>query len=1039
MRIFGLLAGLLAGTSLICSGQSRIVKDFEPVCKALDTLVYEHTGVMGELRLNAVMKRGDCLDFYFSNSLSDMPWSYGDSRWFERELGRHLPAQYRRYRIGRISSRGETIQALETGKPGNNGLPSTERYLVKKRPGTGRTIVERAGDAEYDKGLDGCHIALWQSHGIYYEQSHGRWEWQRPCLFQTVEDLYTQSYVLPFLVPMLENAGAYVMLPRERDFQKHEIIVDNDPDFRSACGWDKDAAPAFLRGRGDYSEYGEWEDAGTGFADAHETYTGTDNPFTMGTARMSGCTKPGSGDTSGAIWTPDIPERGRYAVYVSYKTLPNSTDAAHYTVRHLGGTTEFYVNQRMGGGTWIYLGTFEFGKGKDGHVTLDNTSGSRGKGVVTADAVKIGGGYGNIARSIEGDEFSYPEISSMPRFAEGARYWLQWAGMDSTLFSQNDMENDYKDDFMCRGDWVACMSGGSSVNPDEKGRNIPFDLAFALHSDAGTARGDTTIGTLAIYTLKSEYRRKLPSGEDRRTSREFADMVQSQIVDDIREVSDPEWTRRFIWDRGYRESRTPTCPSMLCELLSHQNFTDMRLGHDPAFKFTVSRAIYKGMLKYLSNRYGFSYAVQPLPVNSFSASFHDGRIRLEWKATRDRLEPTADATCFMLQTRIDDGAFDEGHIINASMSADSTFRTYVDFEPGHIYSFRITACNDGGKSFPSETLSAGVPECSAPWRKSAADSCVLIVNNFDRVSAPTWFDSEEFGGFDNRLDSGVPYISETSFTGEMYVNMKDREWRSNADPGFGASYTDHAGSVIAGNTFDYTAVHGRAVIDAGFPFCSASAAAFCSDTTLALGKWCIDMICGKQVSVPSGKGKPARYRIFNGKMQSVLKECTGRGTNLLISGAHIATDIWDKVYPLETDSTFREKSIEFAENILGYSFATSYGGRTGEVLTVPCRNGMQCHGRPGERLSFNNRPGERLYSVEAPDGIMPSGENGCTFMRYADTRISAGVCSDFGSYRTVCLGFPIEVLEDRGQIGRIISTSLEFFKTRSGYGQEQGK
>ena len=73
------------------------------------------------------------------------------------------------------------------------------------------------------------------------------------------------------------------------------------------------------------------------------------------------------------------------------------------------------------------------------------------------------------------------------------------------------------------------------------------------------------------------------------------------------------------------------------------------------------------------------------------------------------------------------------------------------------------------------------------------------------------------------------------------------------------------------------------------------------------------------------------------------------------------------------------------------------------------------------------------------EGGSASGENGCTFMRYADTRISAGVCSDFGSYRTVCLGFPIEVLEDRGQIGRIISTSLEFFKTRSGYGQEQGK
>lgn len=67
----------------------------------------------------------------------------------------------------------------------------------------------------FKEGLQGRHIAMWQSHGWYYEAKLDRWEWQRARIFQTVEDLYTQSYVLPFLVPMLENAGAYVMLPRE--------------------------------------------------------------------------------------------------------------------------------------------------------------------------------------------------------------------------------------------------------------------------------------------------------------------------------------------------------------------------------------------------------------------------------------------------------------------------------------------------------------------------------------------------------------------------------------------------------------------------------------------------------------------------------------------------------------------------------------------------------------------------------------------------------------------------------------------------------
>jgi hypothetical protein len=46
------------------------------------------------------------------------------------------------------------------------------------------------------KGLVNRHIALWQSHGYYYEAKLSRWEWQRARVFQTVEDLFTQSYVL---------------------------------------------------------------------------------------------------------------------------------------------------------------------------------------------------------------------------------------------------------------------------------------------------------------------------------------------------------------------------------------------------------------------------------------------------------------------------------------------------------------------------------------------------------------------------------------------------------------------------------------------------------------------------------------------------------------------------------------------------------------------------------------------------------------------------------------------------------------------------
>ena len=76
-----------------------------------------------------------------------------------------------------------------------------------------------------------------------------------------------------------------------------------------------------------------------------------------------------------------------------------------------------------------------------------------------------------------------------------------------------------------------------------------------------------------------------------------------------------------MWNRAYYEARVPGVPTMLLELLSHQNFADMRLGHDPRFKFLVSRAVYKGILRYVSSQYDLPYVVQPLPVEAFAAEF----------------------------------------------------------------------------------------------------------------------------------------------------------------------------------------------------------------------------------------------------------------------------------------------------------------------------------------------------------------------------------------------------------------------------------
>lgn len=142
-------------------------------------------------------------------------------------------------------------------------------------------------------------------------------------------------------------------------------------------------------------------------------------------------------------------------------------------MHHLGGDTEYAVNQTMGGGTWIYLGRFTLAPGRQEIVTLSNRSRTAGR-IVSADAVKIGGGYGNIARtpcdSLRRPDTEYiEETSGYPRFCEGARYWLQWAGFPEKVYTPKNNTDDYKDDYMSRAHWVNALMGGSERLPDSVG------------------------------------------------------------------------------------------------------------------------------------------------------------------------------------------------------------------------------------------------------------------------------------------------------------------------------------------------------------------------------------------------------------------------------------------------------------------------------------------------------------------------------------------------------------------------------------------
>ena len=862
------------------------------------------------------------------------------------------------------------------GKPIENLVPNLYRNKKKDKERMSLDIDYKgvpwvkniSRPNEVSRGLQDRHIAVWQSHGNYFKNDKNEWGWQRPRLFCTTEDLFTQSFVLPYVIPMLENAGAVVYTPRERDTQKNEIIVDNDTPNASL-----------------YLEVGskkaKWDRASVrGFAQKKTIYQDGENPFADGTCRMISTErkKKKNKDQAFAEWVPTLPATGTYAVYVSYQTLPNSVSDAKYLVFHNGGVTEFKVNQKIGGGTWVYLGTFEFDKGNNdyGMVVLSNESSEHG--VVCADAVRFGGGMGNISRG--------GKISGLPRYLEGARYSAQWAGMPYDVYAGRKGENDYADDINTRSNTINYLSGGSVYNPTQPGLGVPLEMTMALHSDAGCSKTDEIIGSLGIYTTDFN-NGKLNMGTDRYASRDLADILLTQIQKDIRSSYNLPWTRRSMWNRNYSETRLPATPSTIIELLSHQNFADMQLGHDPNFKFTVGRAIYKGILQFITSQHDKDYVVQPLPVSNFAIRFGKKKntLELSWKGEDDPQEPSARPREYIVYTRIGYGGFDNGTLVSKSSYT-------VKIEPGLVYSFKVTAANRGGESFPSEILSA--------YKAKREREKVLIINGFDRISGPAVINTPDKAGFDLEQDPGVPYLSNFSFCGVQSGFDRTQAGKEGKES-LGHSSSELEGMKIAGNTFDYPFIHGKAIQATGkYSFVSCSDEAVENGIVTLEDYPIVDYILGLEKEDASAK---AYYKTFSSAMQRIISSYCQSGGNILVSGAYVGSDM-----------NGTQGNREFTQRVLKYGYQGSLTDKNSNRI-----NGL------GRTISIPRLPNENNYAIPAPDCIVPV-DSAFPVFTYAPGNQSAGIAYK-GNYRTFVLGFPFESILSEADRATVMAGILGFF------------
>lgn len=653
-------------------------------------------------------------------------------------------------------------------------------------------------------------------------------------------------------------------------------------------------------------------------------------------------------------------------MYVSYPQFDGAVEDVRYTVCHKGMQTDFVVNQQIGQGTWVYLGTFDFGETPAGDMSRSNcvilSTASRHKGQIGVDAVRFGGGMGNIRR---GDS-----TSGMPRCLEGARYYGQWAGAPYSVYSDKMGENDYGDDINVRSLMTNWLGGQSCFMPSaETGGKVPLELSLAVHSDAGYEKdGKSVHGSLAIATTDFNDG-ILSSGISRQTSLDLASQLLNNLNKDMTNAFGT-WGKRYLWDRNYSETRLPEVPSAIIETLSHQSFPDMKIAQHPVGKFTIARSIYKTVLKYICDQHDRKYVVQPLAPKDFRIEISgDNKISMSWKGVKDATEATSAPTSYNIYTAIGDNGFDNGQNI------ESTTAT-MKLVPGIRYSFKITACNDGGESFPTETLSAYIAE--------NPQGEILVINGFERLAAPYIIDNDSQQGFDLDADEGVQRGLYAGWCGRQQNFDRSAMGRSD-EQGLGYSGDELSGTFISGNDFNYAVDHVRAIASTGkYNVVSTSLS--------AVNRKEVDLNRYKMADIAFGLQKDdgqlgLHYKTFSPTLKTLLEAYANQGGAIMASGSFMGSDM------------SQSQEAAFLKRVLKSDYVTGADNGISENVS-----GL------GMQYSIYHTWNDRHYAATHPEVLSPTDGAICA-MQYSDgTSAAVGYK---GKYSCFTMGFPFECIKDK--------------------------
>ena len=294
--------------------------------------------------------------------------------------------------------------------------------------------------------------------------------------------------------------------------------------------------------------------------------------------------------------------------------------------------------------------------------------------MVIADAVRLGGGLGSIARG--------GTTSLQERWRECARYWAQFAGAPASVYDSSAASQDNSDDVTARPRFAEWRTA---------------DAFVSLHTNAGGGAGTETY----MY-----------SGGATAGSSNLRQTVQTQLINDLRAEWNPAWVDRGQKQANFGELRLlSSMPGVLVELAFHDTVgsLDHDSLHDPEFRYIAARAYARGVLRHFA-------PLSPFPPEPSPALrvLQDGNRGLQV-----RWNPAPGATSHRRGV-----AGRQGLPRSRRGPVDQLLDRPAAAAQRPVP--RVRAWNQSGRSFPTEVLTAGTDHLGA--------APVLLVQGFDRLS-----------------------------------------------------------------------------------------------------------------------------------------------------------------------------------------------------------------------------------------------------------------------------------------------------------------